>query len=142
VIVMDLSLPGHGRLGGTRRPEAGAADRDIPVIALTGHALTGSEHTAREAGCDRFLTKPCAPAVLGQEIPQDAAGRRPGEEELGHHASHAEAGQARGQGQDVGREEDRCTREAGGRSRTEGGRREEAGRRRQARGAGAQATGA
>jgi two-component system, cell cycle response regulator DivK len=68
VIVMDLSLPGMDGWEATRRLKQEPLTRDIPVIALTGHALTGSEHTAREAGCDRFLTKPCAPAVLGQEI--------------------------------------------------------------------------
>jgi two-component system, cell cycle response regulator DivK len=68
VIVMDLSLPGMDGWEATRRLKQEPLTRGIPVIALTGHALTGSEHTAREAGCDRFLTKPCAPAVLGQEI--------------------------------------------------------------------------
>ena len=53
VIVMDLSLPGMDGWEATRRLKQDAATRDIPVIALTGHALTGSEHTAREAGCDR-----------------------------------------------------------------------------------------
>ena len=68
VIVMDLSLPGLDGWEATRRLKQDPRTRDIPVIALTGHALTGSEHTAREAGCDRFLTKPCSPSVLGQEI--------------------------------------------------------------------------
>ena len=77
VIVMDLSLPGMDGWEATRRLKQDAATRDIPVIALTGHALTGSEHTAREAGCDTFLTKPCAPAVLGQEIRKMLPGRDP-----------------------------------------------------------------
>ena len=68
VIVMDLSLPGMDGWEATRRLKQEPLTRDIPVIALTGHALTGSEHTAREAGCDTFLTKPCAPAVLGQAV--------------------------------------------------------------------------
>ncbi|HET9316049.1 MAG TPA: response regulator [Vicinamibacteria bacterium] len=77
VIVMDLSLPGMDGWEATRRLKQDAATRDIPVIALTGHALTGSEHTAREAGCDRFLTKPCAPSVLGQEIRRVLPGSPP-----------------------------------------------------------------
>jgi two-component system, cell cycle response regulator DivK len=77
VIVMDLSLPGMDGWEATRRLKQEPLTRDIPVIALTGHALTGSEHTAREAGCDRFLTKPCAPAVLGQEIRKMLPGRAP-----------------------------------------------------------------
>lgn len=77
VIVMDLSLPGMDGWEATRRLKQEPLTRDIPVIALTGHALTGSEHTAREAGCDRFLTKPCAPAVLGQEIKKMLPGAVP-----------------------------------------------------------------
>jgi CheY-like chemotaxis protein len=77
VIVMDLSLPGMDGWEATRRLKQEPLTRDIPVIALTGHALTGSEHTAREAGCDTFLTKPCAPAVLGQEIRKMLPGRDP-----------------------------------------------------------------
>jgi CheY-like chemotaxis protein len=77
VIVMDLSLPGMDGWEATRRLKQEPLTRDIPVIALTGHALTGSEHTAREAGCDRFLTKPCAPAVLGQEIRKMLPGAAP-----------------------------------------------------------------
>ena len=77
VIVMDLSLPGMDGWEATRRLKQEPGTRDIPVIALTGHALTGSEHTAREAGCDTFLTKPCAPAVLGQEIRKMLPGQAP-----------------------------------------------------------------
>ena len=77
VIVMDLSLPGMDGWEATRRLKQEPLTRDIPVIALTGHALTGSEHTAREAGCDTFLTKPCAPAVLGQEIRKMLPGAAP-----------------------------------------------------------------
>jgi two-component system, cell cycle response regulator DivK len=77
VIVMDLSLPGMDGWEATRRLKQEPLTRAIPVIALTGHALTGSEHTAREAGCDTFLTKPCAPAVLGQEIRKMLPGRDP-----------------------------------------------------------------
>lgn len=77
VIVMDLSLPGMDGWEATRRLKQEAATRDIPVIVLTGHALTGSETTARGAGCDRFLTKPCAPSVLGQEIRRMLPGAPP-----------------------------------------------------------------
>ncbi len=36
--------------------------------SLTGHALADHSREAREAGCDAFLTKPCLPAALVQEI--------------------------------------------------------------------------
>ena len=68
LIVMDLSLPGLDGWEATRRLKADPATRDIPVIALTGHALAGHEEGARGAGCDAFVTKPCIPADLETEI--------------------------------------------------------------------------
>lgn len=68
VIVMDLSLPGMDGWEATRRLKADAGTCHIPVIALTGHALTGSDDHARAAGCDVFLTKPCDPEYLASEI--------------------------------------------------------------------------
>ena len=38
------------------------------MIALTGHALAGHSKVAFEAGCDAFVTKPCLPDVLLQEV--------------------------------------------------------------------------
>jgi FixJ family two-component response regulator len=41
---------------------------NIPVVALTGHALAGISERAKEAGCDAFVTKPCLPEDLVREI--------------------------------------------------------------------------
>jgi two-component system, cell cycle response regulator DivK len=76
VIVMDLSLPGMDGWEATRRLKADIATRHIPVIALTGHALSGSDEHARAAGCDAFLTKPCDPEDLAATIDR----LHPGEE--------------------------------------------------------------
>ena len=76
VIVMDLSLPGMDGWEATRRLKADTATRHIPVIALTGHALSGSDEHARAAGCDAFLTKPCDPEDLAATIDR----LHPGEE--------------------------------------------------------------
>lgn len=78
VIVMDLSLPGMDGWEATRRLKADASTRKIPVIALTGHALSGSDEHARAAGCDAFLTKPCDPADLAAAIDRLST---PGEED-------------------------------------------------------------
>ena len=68
VIVMDLSLPGVDGWEATRRIKADTRTRNIPVIAVTGHALAGHSKVAREAGCDAFVTKPCLPEDLLAEI--------------------------------------------------------------------------
>jgi two-component system, cell cycle response regulator DivK len=68
LIVMDLSLPGLDGWEATRRLKADERTRAIPVIALTGHALAGHSKGAIEAGCDAFITKPCLPERLLEEI--------------------------------------------------------------------------
>ena len=68
VILMDLSMPGMDGWEATRRLKADRRTRDIPVIALTGHALTGFSESAKLAGCDAFVTKPCLPDTLVEEV--------------------------------------------------------------------------
>lgn len=75
LIVMDLSLPGLDGWEATRRLKADARTRAIPVIALTGHALAGHSKGAMEAGCDAFITKPCLPERLLEEIKAMLKGR-------------------------------------------------------------------
>ena len=68
LVVMDLSLPGVDGWQATRALKADARTKNIPVIAVTGHALAGAPEHAAEAGCDGFLTKPCLPEDLLREI--------------------------------------------------------------------------
>ena len=68
LVVMDLSLPGLDGWQATRTLKADPRTRDIPVIALTGHALEGQSESARAAGCDAFITKPCEPNALEAAI--------------------------------------------------------------------------
>ena len=68
VIVMDLNLPELDGWEATRRLKANDLTRAIPVIALTGLSVGQSKAKAMEAGCDGFLTKPCYPDALADEI--------------------------------------------------------------------------
>ncbi|HEY2151169.1 MAG TPA: response regulator [Vicinamibacterales bacterium] len=68
IILMDLSLPVMDGWEATRRLKADARTAAIPVVALTGHALAGISEGARNAGCDAFVTKPCLPEDLVNEI--------------------------------------------------------------------------
>ncbi len=68
VILMDLALPRMDGWEATRRLKTDDRTRSIPVVALTGHALAGHAEGARLAGCDVFVTKPCLPGMLVDEI--------------------------------------------------------------------------
>ena len=58
LILMDVGLPGMDGWTATRRLKANAATSNIPVIALTAHAMEGDRLRAMEAGCDDYETKP------------------------------------------------------------------------------------
>ena len=58
IILMDLEMPGVDGWEATRRLKADPQTRDIPIIALSAHALAGSRERALAAGCDEFDTKP------------------------------------------------------------------------------------
>jgi two-component system, cell cycle response regulator DivK len=64
LILMDVQLPGIDGYETTRRLKADAVLRDIPVIAVTAHALSGAEQEARAAGCDAYMPKPISPRQL------------------------------------------------------------------------------
>ena len=82
---MDIQIPTID--GYTRRIKAYPALRSIPIIAVTPHAIAGSEEKARAAGCDDFVQAPsarvscwqrskdtCLNTIMGPELAERSTG--------------------------------------------------------------------
>jgi two-component system cell cycle response regulator DivK len=76
LILMDLEMPGIDGWEATRRLKTNSVTRDIPIIALSAHALAGSREKAMAAGCDEFDTKPIEFNRLVATIRRVLAARR------------------------------------------------------------------
>lgn len=58
LVVMDIQLPGTDGLTATRILRASPITRDLPVLAVTAHAMRGDEKRILAAGCDTYIPKP------------------------------------------------------------------------------------
>lgn len=70
LILMDVQLPGMDGLQATRILKEDVETRDIPIVALTAHAMKGDGGKILKAGCAGYITKP----IDTREFPKTVAG--------------------------------------------------------------------
>jgi CheY-like chemotaxis protein len=58
LVIMDMGLPVLDGWEATRRLKGSPSTADIPVVALTAHAMAEDRARGLEAGCDSYETKP------------------------------------------------------------------------------------
>ena len=68
LILMDISLPKIDGFEVTRRVKEQESFKDIPIIALTAHAMKGDREKALQAGCDGYIPKPISVRELPDQI--------------------------------------------------------------------------
>jgi CheY-like chemotaxis protein len=77
LILMDVQLPGEDGLTLTRQLMADPGTREIPIVALTAHAMAGDRELALKAGCVGYIAKPIDTRTFVAQVRQylvDAAG--------------------------------------------------------------------
>jgi len=61
IVLMDVEMPGMNGIEATRLirdPGSGCRNPDIPIIALTAHAMWGDEQRCLHSGMDGYVPKP------------------------------------------------------------------------------------
>ena len=58
LVLMDMSLPVMDGWTATKKLKTDPKTQEIPVIALTAHAMIGDREKALDAGCNEYDTKP------------------------------------------------------------------------------------
>jgi len=58
LVIMDIQLPGIDGLETTRRIRESKAGKELPIVALTSHAMVGDKEKALKAGCTGYIEKP------------------------------------------------------------------------------------
>jgi PAS domain S-box-containing protein len=71
LVLMDVQMPEMDGLEATRRirdPRSAVVNHEIPIIAMTAHAMQGDRELCLEAGMDDYVTKPISPQTLADAL--------------------------------------------------------------------------
>jgi two-component system cell cycle response regulator DivK len=70
LILMDLKLPGMSGYRAVRVLKSQPQTADIPIVALTAHAVGSERQRAADAGCEGYITKPIDTRVFADQLKQ------------------------------------------------------------------------
>ncbi len=68
LVLLDLSLPKVSGWEVIKRMRQDEKFRNLPVIALTSHAMVGDREKILEMGCSSYLSRPCMPEDIVKEV--------------------------------------------------------------------------
>ncbi|MDY6838188.1 MAG: response regulator [Thermodesulfobacteriota bacterium] len=71
LVLMDVQMPemdGYEATGVIRDPESKVRNHDVPIIAMTAHAMKGDRERCLEAGMNDYISKPIQVQNLGEVI--------------------------------------------------------------------------
>ena len=74
LVLMDVQMPELDGIEAARAIRSNDRWRNLPIVAMTAHAMTGDRERCLEAGMNDYLSKPVAPAHLIETV--EAYGRR------------------------------------------------------------------
>ena len=71
LVLMDVQMPEMDGLQATARirdPRSAVLDHDVPIVAMTAHAMQGDREQCLAAGMDDYVAKPVEPRALAEVL--------------------------------------------------------------------------
>jgi PAS domain S-box-containing protein len=71
LVLMDVQMPkmdGFEATSHIRDPQSAVQNHDIPIIAMTAHAMQGDRQRCLDAGMNDYVTKPVSPQALAEAL--------------------------------------------------------------------------